>query len=150
MMKHGNNNLSDSLAGHAFGTKGASAGTSNSMLLHERMTKKIYQFVSITKKRLERRAVSLYQLFYQYCGTHYVASSGTWFKDVVDKSDVDNMKTDEAPTKDEQERARNSSGLFCCISVLILCHTSYKLISTLFTSIDFNNHFPPPAFPLRR
>lgn len=144
MMKHGNNNLSDSLAGHAFGTKGASAGTSNSMLLHERMTKKIYQFVSITKRRLERRAVSLYQLFYQYCGTHYVASSGTWVKDVVDQNDLHNMMTDVARSSDEEVRARNSSDLLCICSLPNVLKTH----STLFTYINLNNHFPS-AFSLR-
>jgi hypothetical protein len=104
MIKYGNNNLSDSLAGHAFGTKGVTAGTGNSMLGHERMTKKIYQFVSITKRRLERRAVSLFQLFYQYCGTHYVASTGAWATDVLDQGDLFNMMNDVARSTDEEVR----------------------------------------------
>lgn len=129
MIKYGKNSLSDSLAGHAFGTTGSSASTSNSMLGHQRMTKKICQFVRITKKRLERRAVSLYQLFYQYCGTHYIARTGTWAKNVINEDGLYEMMADVARSQDEEVSilTHDKSGCpsLCKFNTHVLCRPTY-------------------------
>ena len=91
--------------GGGSGNGSGSGGTGNSA--NERMTKKMNQFVTLAKRRLERRAVSLYQLFHSYCGTHYVNVRNEWVKEVVDLNDLYHMMCDVANGRRDEEPTRS-------------------------------------------
>ena len=108
MMKYDQSSMADNLAEHALSTSATntSKGGISTVGAHQRMTKKIHQFVMLAKRRLERRSVSLYQLFHQYSGTHYVAGRSEWVKDVVDINDLHHMMCDVANGRLDEEPTR--------------------------------------------
>lgn len=118
MMKYSSTNVADNFAEHTLLTSSSSSSSSSSSTsmggghsigsvgAHSRMTKKINQFVVLAKRRLERRSVSLYQLFHQYCGTHYVSSRNEWVKNVMDLNDLHAMMCDVANGRRDEEPTR--------------------------------------------
>jgi Ca2+-binding EF-hand superfamily protein len=111
MMKYGghSNNLNEA-EDHLFSSKSTRGSTLISA--QQRMTKKINQFVALAKRRLERRSVSLYQLFHSYCGTHYINTRNEWIKDVIDINDLHHMMCDVANGRKDEEPSRTDVKLF--------------------------------------